>query len=306
MAGVAALADRTTADHESFDHEFAGHEFADHEFGAVIGAGTQVRERHRQDHSQQRAEPGGVVRLAEIRAAGLVRQASERVDRGVERSLPVMAALRPLLPSGALRRGGTIALAPHESSSLLFTLLAEATVAGSWCAAVGLPHLGMVAAAEVGVAIARCALVPYPGPEWPSVVAALLDGVDLVVVSPPGPVAAQVASRLTARARQRGGVLIAVGRWPGADLTLDVVASTWHGLGQGRGRLRRRELEVVAHGRGVATRARRLRLTLRGVDMRPGSGLDAAGLSSEPDSGLRSGAQLVDIEDTRTAATAAA
>jgi hypothetical protein len=52
------------------------------------------------------------------------------------------------------------------------------------------------------------------------------------------------------------------GQWPGADLTLEVVASTWHGLGQGRGRLRRHEIEVRAHGRGAASRPRRARLWL--------------------------------------------
>jgi hypothetical protein len=276
MAGAGALTDDTLADHEPSGHEFSdhepsdhepsGHEISDHEFGAVIGAGTSVRGGHHPSHCLDRPDgPGSVARLAEIRAAGLVRQASERVDRGVERSLPVAAVLRPLLPGGVLRRGGTIALAPG-TTSVLFTLLAEATAAGSGCAAVGLPQLGMVAAAEAGVAVQRCALVPHPGPEWVGAVAALLDGVDIVVVAPPGPVGAQVAIRLEARARQRGAVLIAVGRWPGADLTLEVVISTWHGLGQGRGRLRRHDLEVVAYGRGAATRVKRLRFALPGGD----------------------------------------
>jgi hypothetical protein len=142
----------------------------------------------------------------------------------------------------------------------LFTLLAEASAAGSWCAVVGLPRLGLVAAAEAGLALERLALVPAPGPEWASVVAALLDGVDIVVLATPGGISAQVASRLTARARQRGVVLVSVGRWPGADLVLEATGTAWHGLGQGRGRLRSRETEVVAHGRGAATRARRVHL----------------------------------------------
>jgi hypothetical protein len=148
------------------------------------------------------------------------------------------------------------------SSSLLLALLAEASAAGTWCAVVGLPQFGLVAAAEAGIAVERVALVPYPGPEWTSVVAALLDGVDIVVAATPGGVPAQVASRLAARARQRGAVLVPVGRWTGADLTLSVVDSEWHGVGQGRGRLRGRQLEIVAHGRGAAARTRRLRLDL--------------------------------------------
>jgi hypothetical protein len=207
-------------------------------------------------------QPGGTPgpRLAEIRAAGLVRGASERA--GVEQTLPVSAALRPLLPGASLRRGATIAV--NGSTSLLFTLLAEASRAGSWCAAVGLPRWGLVAAAEAGIEVRRLALVPRPGTEWASVVAALLDGVDIVVTATPGLVPARLAERLAARARQRGGVLVPVGRWPGADVTLEAVRTRWHGLGDGQGRLRAYEVEVLAYGRGAASRPRRARLGLPG------------------------------------------
>jgi hypothetical protein len=222
---------------------------------------------------------GGTTRLDSLRAAGLVRRASDRVDEGVERSLPVTAALRALLPGGCLRRGGTVAIraatstGPGDGSagvtgsgatSLLFALLAQASTAGSWCAAVGMPRLGLVAAAEAGVAVDRLALVPHPGPDWVDTVGALLDGVDIVALATPGGVAPQLAARIVARARQRGAVLVAVGAWPGVDTTLDVVRARWHGLGQGVGRLRRREVEVVASGRGAAVRPRRARLWLPG------------------------------------------
>jgi len=231
----------------------------------VIGAGRRVRA------TVDLGQPGRVTRLADLRTAGLVRQASEPVGR-VEQSLPVSAQLRPLLPGGVLRRGGTVAVAANVdgrsassragATSLLFALVAEASSSGSWCAVVGLPRLGLVAAAEAGVAVERFALVPHPGPDWAAVVAALIDGVDIVVVATPGPVAAAVASRLGARARQRGAVLIPVGQWPGADLTLTVTGDTWHGLGQGRGRLRTRDLEVHVQGRGAAARGRRAMLSL--------------------------------------------
>jgi hypothetical protein len=208
-----------------------------------------------------------VTRLDLLRAAGLVRRASERVDEGVERSLPVVAALRPLLPGGCLRRGGTVSIrdAGVGATSLLFALLAQASTAGSWCAVVGLPRLGLVAAAEAGVAVQRLALVPHPGPDWVETMGALLDGLDIVVLATPGGVAPQLATRITARARQRGAVLVAMGAWPGADISLDVVGSAWHGLGQGVGRLRRREVEIVASGRGAAARSRRVRLWLPGA-----------------------------------------
>jgi hypothetical protein len=200
------------------------------------------------------------VRLAQLRSAGLVRRASERDRERVDQLLPVGVALRPLLPG--LRRGGTVAVS--GSTSLLFALLAEASAAGSWCAVVGLPRLGLVAAAEAGIAVERLALVPHPGPDWAAVVGALIDGIDIVVMATPTGVPAALATRLVARARQRGGVLVPVGRWPGADLTLEVVGGAWHGIGEGRGRLRRREVEILANGRGAAARPRRVRLWLPG------------------------------------------
>jgi hypothetical protein len=215
-----------------------------------------------------------VTRLESLRAAGLVRRASERVDEGVERSLPVVAALRPLLPGGCLRRGSTVAIGSNASTatanvtggatSLLFAVLAEASAAGSWCAAVGLPRLGLVAAAEAGVMLQRLAVVPHPGPDWVDAVGALLDGFDLVAVATSAGVAPQLAGRIAARARQRGAVLVAVGGWPGADVTLRVTGATWHGLGAGVGRLRRREVEVVGSGRGAAARSRLARVWLPG------------------------------------------
>ncbi len=148
------------------------------------------------------------------------------------------------------------------ATSVLFALLSAASAGGSWCAVVGLPSLGALAAAESGICLERLVLVPNPGPEWPAVVAALLDGFDVVVVGVPGPVGASVASRLSARARQRGSVLVATGEWSGAELVLSPVDSTWEGLGQGRGRLVRRELTISARGRGSASRPRYTRLVL--------------------------------------------
>lgn len=188
---------------------------------------------------------------------GLVKPASQHVvepDGVGQRILPVLPELRPLLPGGGLRRGSTVAV--QGSTSLLLAVLTEASVAGSWCAVVGIPALGLVAAAEFGIALERLALVPDPGPDWPAVVAALLDGIDLVVAAPPGPVSAGLASRLAARARQRGGVLVPYGQWSGADVVLTAAGDRWWGLGQGWGRLSRRELVISAQGRGAAARPR--------------------------------------------------
>jgi hypothetical protein len=187
------------------------------------------------------------------------------------RPLPVLPALEPLLPPGGLRRGSAVAV--RGSASLLLALLAGPSRAGAWCAVVGLPALGLVAAAETGVALDRLALVPDPGPDWAAVAGALLDAMDVVVVAPRGRVLDGDVRRLAARARQRGAVLVPYGavRWPGAELRLSVAAGGWEGLDSGSGHLRARRVAVRAEGRGSAARARELRLWLPA----PGGGVRA-------------------------------
>ena len=221
------------------------------------------------------------------------------VDRGITRgfapavggsadpgtTVPVAPALAGLLPAGALERGSVVTVT--GSGSLVLALIAEASGAGAWCAEVGTAGLGVAAAAEAGVVLDRFARVPRPGERWPEVVAALLDGFDIVVVHPwvddgmstgtsiglprrgDRAIRAQHAiRRLTARARERGAVLVATSPWEGASLGLTVTAQRWHGLGAGHGHLTAREVEVTAVGRGSAVRPRRARLWLPGPDGR--------------------------------------
>ncbi|MGH3977695.1 MAG: hypothetical protein ACRDRZ_01645, partial [Pseudonocardiaceae bacterium] len=69
---------------------------------------------------------------------------------------------------------------------------------------------------------------------------------------------------LAARARQRGSVLLPLGRWPGADVELSCRAEAWRGAEAGHGRLRSREVVVHAVGRGAAGRPSIARLLLPG------------------------------------------
>lgn len=215
-----------------------------------------------------------------------------------ERLLPVVPALQPLLPGRGLRRGTTVVVT--SSAALALALVAGASAAGSWVAAVGLPDLGIVAAAETGIDLERLALVPSPGARaWPAVVAAFLDAVDVVLVRSPPRLPAAQARRLAARARERGAVLVPLGPWSEpADLRLAVTASDWLGLGQGHGHLRARKAEVTIAGRGAATRERRFLLwlpspdgtiTLLQQDARLGSG-GPAGLALAGDGDAPAGA----------------
>ena len=183
-----------------------------------------------------------------------------------ERVLPVLGPLEPLFPTRGLKRGSVVSVA--GSTSLALSLLAAASAQGSWCAAVGMPALGLAAAAELGVALERFPLVPSPGRAagaggWAWVVAALVDACDVVLARPPRRLAGADARRLTARVRERGAVLVVAGQWPeAAEVQLTVGLSTWEGLGQGHGRLLGRRVEVVAGGRGAAARERRVGLWL--------------------------------------------
>jgi membrane protein implicated in regulation of membrane protease activity len=113
-----------------------------------------------------------------------------------------------------------------------------------------------VAAAEAGVVLERLAVVPRPGEQWATVVAALLDALDVVLVRPPLRLRHADARRLAARARERGSVLVALSRWEGADMVLTARSARWHGVGQGDGHLQGCRMEVVATGRRAGARER--------------------------------------------------
>jgi hypothetical protein len=178
------------------------------------------------------------------------------------RLLPVPLPLAPLFPDRALRRGTTTTvtgLPGHGATTLALALLAAASQTGSWCAALGLPDPGVVAAAEVGIDLRRVVFVPHPGPGWAEAAGDLLPGVDVVLVRPPGRARLTAARHLVARARERQAALVVlidtVSEWPvGGDLALSVGEVEWAGVGQGHGHLQGRRAEVRVSGRRSAGR----------------------------------------------------
>jgi recA bacterial DNA recombination protein len=183
----------------------------------------------------------------------------------------VSEPLAPLFAGRGLRRGSTVAVSTagmmgSGGTTLALALTVAASQAGSWCAVVGMPSVGAVMAAGLGVALERLAMVPDPGDQWATVAAALVDAVDIVLVQVPRRFRAADGRRLAARARERGTILVPVGQgWvEGADVRLSVAAAAWHGLGDGYGHLQARSVEVEATGRGAVNRGRRVQLWLPG------------------------------------------
>lgn len=185
--------------------------------------------------------------------------------------LPVLPALRNLLSAGGLRRGSVVT--SGDWGLLCLALAAGASAEGSWCALVGVPSVGVRAAADVGLDPGRLLLVPEPGRGWPQVVASLLDGFDIVALRPPDQPSAQLRHKLEAAARRYGSVLLVAGDWPGAQARLAVTDTQWIGIGAGYGRLRARRVRVVAAGRGAGERPRSAWLWLPG----PAGAVTAAG-----------------------------
>src|SRR5437899_2384267 len=81
--------------------------------------------------------------------------------------LPVLPALRGLLPRGGLARGSVVAVA--EFGLLCLALASAASADGAWCGIAGIPEAGVLAAAALGLDAGRTLLVPDPGPSWPGV-----------------------------------------------------------------------------------------------------------------------------------------
>jgi hypothetical protein len=194
------------------------------------------------------SDPIATSSVGRLPSVSRVQQALDTA--GVDRALPTLPAVSELL-SGA---------------ALVMALMAGPSAEGAWCGVVGLPSFGAEAARGLGVDLERLVLVPDPGQDWLNVVAALVDALTVVVVRPPGEVTPGEASRLAARLRTRGAILIAYGSWPGSEARLEVESNTWTGLGDGEGLLTARQATVVVTGRRVAVHPRRHQLWLPAQD----------------------------------------
>lgn len=225
-------------------------------------------------------ETVGDPRRAPAGELGLVEQRTRPLVLANEELIPVAPVFSSLLGLPGLRRGSTTVIERAGGAgvtSLALGLLTQATISGMWCAAVGLPALGLVAASELGVALDHLVLVPDPQRRLWQVSAALLDGCDVVLVKASIRPSASEARRLGARARERRTALIvlldsptsgaAAQHWPeGPDVTISTTGGRFLGLGAGAGRIDAHLVEVRAVRRRGSPREIRASLWLPSID----------------------------------------
>lgn len=166
------------------------------------------------------------------------------------RQFAVPRALESLI-SGGVRAGSSIEVSGPCETSLALAFAAAAMGEESWCALVGMPHVGLAACADIGVDPWRTALVPAPGAQLSPVLSALIDGIDVIVLGADLDLTPAQWRAAENRARTQGTLLIRVGK-ARCDLTVRSSASRWMGLARGSGRLRFRSAHVSACGRGIA------------------------------------------------------
>ncbi len=181
------------------------------------------------------------------------------VNLSNDRLIEVPEPLVPLFPSGGIQRGWSVGIDGHGSWGVAMALLAAGLGSEGWVAVVGLPAFNLVAAASHGLRLDRVILVDEPGPgRLATVIATLLEAVDVVVIAPPTGVGSQDARRLAGRAREQESVLFHLdggATWPTAlNLSLSTSILSLEGIGQGYGHLRGTQARVKAQGRRGGSR----------------------------------------------------
>jgi hypothetical protein len=201
-----------------------------------------------------------------------------RAIAGKVQSSPVLASQRPrpvrgpyaeVFPNG-LRPGTSVAVTAArgqlEAAALrnAIALAAGVVPPDGWVAAVGVPSMGVVAAAEAGLALDHLVFLAAPTTAWATVAIAAVEAFDVVVLAVPTRPRLAEVRRLAGRARERGTTVIATGpgasAW-GSEARVVTAAVAWDGLGDGHGVLRSCRVTVELDGRG-SVRARQVDLVL--------------------------------------------
>ena len=172
-------------------------------------------------------------------------------------------ALAATFGTEGLRRGSTVLIQGDKGTgaiSLALAVVARGTSDGLWCSVVGPLDLGIVAGVELGVDLDHLIVVDTPRTRLATVLGALVDGCDVVMLRLPLALTRQEMLRLSARARQRRVLLLLVrdvrshaNAWADApEITAVVCSSDFVGIANGSGRIAARRIVVeTRHRRGV-------------------------------------------------------
>lgn len=166
---------------------------------------------------EQVFDKGGVVNQAQklAQARSVLAQAETRAGLSVSTHAStaygwtVPECLRTCLP--VLGYG---ALAIRGSAALMLSLAGHASKEGAWVASVGMPWLGWGAGSHYGLDLSHVAHIPQVRGRGHDVVAALIDGFDIVLVGPIG-LTDRDQQSLSRRARSRAVSLLS-DDWAGA------------------------------------------------------------------------------------------
>ena len=176
--------------------------------------------------------------------------------------VPLTSSLQSALGLEGLRRGSTLLVKGNRgigATSFALALLAQATADKLWCAVVGPPDLGIVASTELGVDLDHLVLVTTPRERVATVLGALLDGCDVVLLRLPVTLTRAEMLRLSARVRQRRVLLFLLrdaqshaAAWAEApDITIVVRRGEFLGIADGSGRIAARRIFLETfHRRG--------------------------------------------------------
>jgi len=173
-----------------------------------------------------------------------------------DRTLRVPEPIAELLGRPGLARGQIVACTGTAGTSLAFALVTCAVAEGAWLAVVDVPWVGLDAVADLGIPLERIVRVETRsssaiGRRWAEVVAAAVDGFELIVTRLPPAATGSAVRKLRARLQRHGSVLVAIGRHEACspDLVLDGSPLTWDQAAAGAGHLTGRRVLVEASGR---------------------------------------------------------
>ncbi|TQK75772.1 hypothetical protein FB389_0407 [Rarobacter incanus] len=162
------------------------------------------------------------------------------------------ATLTEIVPA-PLRQSGIVAVTGSLSIGIeaLAEVMSVRTESPRWAAIFGEPTFGFERACQQGVDLSRVVVIPKITGDTDRVMAAAIDGIDIIVCGQHVEFTAAQQRRIAARIRKRGCFLLSLRPWNGADVSVSVSGRQWRGLESGHGWITSATTAVRRVGRGA-------------------------------------------------------